>query len=146
MKQGMVPPFYQIMNQFRMMCRNELPGFDLSQNEVYILTFLMKVPEADTARKISEFLGMSPSLVSHSIDSLRRKKLIELIQDEADRRVFHIRLDPENESLILKIRQLDKKLFEHLLEGIEPEKIKIFEEVLRKILQNIQNQGREEKK
>ena len=143
MKQGTIPSFYQIMSQFRSMCQRELPGLDLTQNEVYVLMFLLRVPEADTAREISEFLGMSPSLVSRTLDSLREKKIVELIQDENDRRVHHIHLNPNNEKLTENVRRLDKKVLDSLLEGIDPEEVRVFEEVLKKILINIQKYRKE---
>lgn len=143
MKQKIITPFYQIMNQFRNLCRSELQQFDLSQNETFLLMFLLKLPEEDTAKRISDITGMSPSLISRVVDSLNKRGFIQLNRDETDRRIVHIHLDEHNAELMQALEELDLKYRECLLEGIEPEKSKIFMQVLNQILLNIHKKARE---
>lgn len=137
MNKQMIAPFYQIMNQFRNLCRSEFPDFDLTQNEVCVMILLVKFPNRDTARQLSDILGMSPALVSRAIESLHKKEIICLKRDEKDRRVYHLSVNAEKPDLVDSLNAMEEKFRRILMEGIDPQEVEIFHRVLVQIIENI---------
>ena len=89
--EGLAMVMMHIRKSVRAAVRDAAREEGLSQNEIEVLLFLAH-KKCDTAREITQFRGISRSLVSKSVDLLMKKGYLEAKQDEKDRRVIHLLL------------------------------------------------------
>ena len=73
-----------------------------SPNEIDILLFLHNNPNINTSMQLCVCLNVSKTLVSRSIDSLIKKKLLISKKDEKDKRIQHLLLTKESNTIIKK--------------------------------------------
>lgn len=109
----------------------------LSQNEIEVLMFLAH-GKCDTARDITQFRGISRSLVSKSVDQLMKRGYIEARQDEDDRRVIHMILLPKAEQTVQKLDAVRKDFMRRLCDGITREEADAFMAIVKKMTENVQ--------
>lgn len=114
--------------------------YDLTQNEIDVLLFLWKNEKYDTARDIAEYHHLSRSLISKSVDSLSRKDLLFIVQDQEDRRFIHLKLSPNAKGIVSKLYKIEKEFYKSLQKGISQEELKVFLSVLQKIRKNIRKE------
>ena len=75
---------------------------DLAVNEIRLLLFLHQNKELDIASEIVENLMISKSHVSYTVEKLKNKGYIIKVQDEKDKKKFHLKLTEKADN-ILKI-------------------------------------------
>ena len=109
----------------------------LSQNEIEVLMFLAH-GTCDTARDITQFRGISRSLVSKSVDQLMKRGYIEARQDEDDRRVIHMILLPKAEQTVRKLDAVRREFMRKLCDGITREEADAFMAIVKKMTENVQ--------
>lgn len=97
-----------------------------------------RIKNATPAREITQFRGISRSLVSKSVDLLMKKGYLEAKQDEKDRRVIHLLLLPKAEKTIEKLNIIRREFMSKLCEGITREEADAFMVIVRKMAGNVQ--------
>ena len=130
--------FRKVKKFYKKFIDNEMKKFNLSQNEIEIITYLNKNPEKNTAKDIVEYLGISKGMISRNIDILLSKGIIEPKKDSIDKRIIRLYITKESEELIREIEESIFNLLGGLLENIEEEKFEIFKEVLSSITNNLE--------
>ena len=133
--EGLAMVMMHIRKSVRAAVRDAAREEGLSQNEV--LLFLAH-KKCDTAREITQFRGISRSLVSKSVDLLMKKGYLEAKQDEKDRRVIHLLLLPKAEKTIEKLNIIRREFMSKLCEGITREEADAFMVIVRKMAGNVQ--------
>ncbi|WP_066874094.1 MarR family winged helix-turn-helix transcriptional regulator [Clostridium mediterraneense] len=130
--------FRKVKKFYKKFIDNEMKKFDLSQNEIEIITYLNRNPEKNTAKDIVEYLGISKGMISRNIDILLSKGIIEPKKDNIDKRIIRLYITKESEELINEIEESIFNFLGSLLENIEEEKFKIFKEVLNSLTNNLE--------
>ena len=135
--EGLAMVMMHIRTSVRAAMRDAAREEGLSQNEIEVLLFLAH-KKCDTAREITQFRGISRSLVSKSVDLLMKKGYLEAKQDEKDRRVIHLLLLPKAEKTIEKLNIIRREFMRKLCEGITREEADAFMVIVRKMAGNVQ--------
>ena len=135
--EGLAMVMMHIRKSVRAAMRDAAREEGLSQNEIEVLLFLAH-KKCDTAREITQFRGISRSLVSKSVDLLMKKGYLEAKQDEKDRRVIHLLLLPKAEKTIEKLNIIRREFMRKLCEGITREEADAFMVIVRKMAGNVQ--------
>lgn len=112
--------------------------FQFTPNEITVLMFLCNnAPALDTATDIARFKRISKGLVARSVDSLTRRGLLSAQRDERDRRIVHLALSENCAPIAQRLRESERALFAQIAEGIDPVRLEITSDTLRKINQNM---------
>ncbi len=114
------------------MYNNEAIMHDLSTTMGYVLINIDS-HEGTPSTSIAPLLGMEPSSLSRTILTMEKKKLIIRKKDKSDGRMVRIWLTPKG----LRKREISirtvKDFNKDITDSIDPEKLKIFNEVMMQI-------------
>ena len=108
----------------------------LTQNEIEVLLFLER-GKFDTARDISRVRGMPRSLVSKAVDQLVRRGYVHTQQDQMDRRVVRLKLQPTAQAIVERLLQARKDYFARLCQGVTQEEATVFYAMVEKMVKNL---------
>ncbi len=109
---------------------------DLTVNEIRVLLFLYENEKFDLASEIVEKLMISKAHVSVSVEQLVSKEYIKKVQDENDKKKFHLKLTSNSKGVLDLLDIEIEKLKADLLEGVSKEEREVFVKTLKKIIQN----------
>lgn len=109
---------------------------DLTVNEIRVLLFLYQNEKLDIASDIVEKLMISKSHVSFSVESLNNKNYIEKVQDNKDKKKFHLKLTNKSDQIIKLLENEEVQLKDILFQNIDEDEKKIFKNTFEKILEN----------
>lgn len=143
MEKRYIVSFMKALAHYRSSCNRKMKKFQLTQNETYLLIFLLRNPEINTAKEISGYIGMSKSLICRATDSLVRHGYLEAVRDEKDHRVYHLMINRENEELCRALKDWSDGFSQTLVEGILPEELVIFQRVLDHMIENLNHKKEE---
>ncbi|MDO4540844.1 MAG: MarR family winged helix-turn-helix transcriptional regulator [Syntrophomonadaceae bacterium] len=113
----------------------DLLGF--TPNEKEILVYLVKRGRSCTAKEIVEFLGISKSMVSHSVEDLITKGYITAGVDERDKRRIILSLSEKGNNASMRFNAVAEDFFVMIYEGISPQDMDTFRKVLAQMTHNI---------
>ena len=128
--------FASIIKEIKKKNRTVISSYKLSPSEIDILVTL-DIGVYDTAKEISENFEISKSLVCRSVDSLIKRGYIDTKKDEKDKRVIHLILREEARPIVNALKSNREKSTEVLLNGIDEEELKVFNNVLDKMKNNL---------
>lgn len=103
--------------------------------EEFILLNMIKARTDQILQNIAIATGKNKSVVMRMIDSLEEKGLAKRTVNPEDRRENLLSITEKGEEVVCQYQEIEKRLSNELLEGISPEKIAIFFEVIEKISQ-----------
>lgn len=93
-------------------------GVALSMNEVHVLESIQK-SDVDVMNAIAKKLNITQGTLTITIQRLMKKGYVERIQDEKDRRIFHLQLTSKAKE-VLKIHEaIHEELIDGVLDAIE---------------------------
>lgn len=110
---------------------------DLRPVELDILAFLQKEKEVDTAKDIIERKHLSKAHISKSVENLRNGGFIQIIEDENDHRVLHIRLTEKSNDVIKEMNRIYSECKEIMQKGIDSDELAVVKRVIAKMNENI---------
>jgi DNA-binding MarR family transcriptional regulator len=88
--------------------RKRCTEFGLQPVHLQVLDYLSRCNRySDTPAALTNYLGMTRGTVSQTLLLLEKKSYIEKTTDNADRRVIHLSLLPEGETILNQTRQAD---------------------------------------
>ena len=116
-----------------------LNDLGLTHNEFEILVFLQENLEYNTAKDIVEFSGLSKGLISRSIESLLKKEMLSIKKDDKDKRIFRLYISPSANETLNVLNKVSNRFFKLLLEDLKDEELMFFDEVLNKMIKNLNN-------
>lgn len=111
--------------------------YGLRPVELDLLVFLDRETNIDTAKEIVERKHLSKAHISKAIENLRDRGFIQIVEDEADHRIMHLRLTEKSDEVVVKMKQILKECKEIMQSGISLEELEIVKKVFAKINQNI---------
>lgn len=112
---------------------------DLAVNEIRLLLFLHQNKELDIASEIVENLMISKSHVSYTVEKLKNKGYIIKVQDEKDKKKFHLKLTEKADNILKIIKSEQNKLNDISFKDITENEKKQFIQTFNKILNNTKN-------
>ena len=101
--------------------------------EEYILLNMIRAKTDQILQNIAIATGKNKSVILRMIDSLEQKGLAKLTVNPDDRRENLLSITNKGNRVVLQYQQVEKHLSQELIEGIPPEKVAIFFEVLEQI-------------
>lgn len=116
----------------------KLEQFNLTTEQWTVLLKLSKKNKI-SQKLLAEASGKDQSTLARILDILERKAFIERHSSKDDRRSFVIHITDDGLKLTKKVAPFLEDLFNNLLKDISHEKLKIYNEVLLKIDENINN-------
>lgn len=126
-----------IVKDIKRINRQTISSYKLSPNEIDILVFLDIQNELDTASDIVEAFEISKSLVCRSVDSLIKRKYIDTVKDDKDKRITHLKLRDEAKPIVTTLRSNRDKIIKDLVKDISDDDIRTFNYVLNKMRFNL---------
>lgn len=101
-------------------------SFNLSPTEVRLL-MLFSFESTYSIKQLREQLSLTPGRITHIVDSLEKKKLVERFKDENDKRNYFVRTMPKANIFIQNMKDNYIQLHQNLLSNVNQEELsKIF--------------------
>ncbi|EGT3616674.1 MarR family transcriptional regulator [Clostridium perfringens] len=116
-----------------------LNDLGLTHNEFEILVFLQENLEYNTAKDIVEFSGLSKGLISRSIESLLKKEMLTIKKDEKDKRIVRLYISNSATKTIDVLNKISNEFCKLLLEDLKEEELISFDDILNKMIKNLNN-------
>ncbi|MDZ5254317.1 MarR family winged helix-turn-helix transcriptional regulator [Clostridium sp. LIBA-8841] len=116
-----------------------LSNLGLTHNEFEILVFLQENLEYNTAKDIVEFSGLSKGLISRSIEGLLKKEMLIIKKDEKDKRIVRLYISDSATKTIDVLNKISNEFCKLLLEGLKEEELAAFDNILNKMIKNLNN-------
>ena len=111
--------------------------YNITANEVMILTFLKDDFDQDMATDIVNTLMISKSHVSLSVNNLEKAGYIVKKQDVNDKKKIHLVITEKAKPILDEIEEEQNKLYEVMFKGITDEEKEILKLILQKMCNNI---------
>ena len=111
--------------------------YNITANEVMILTFLKDDFDQDMATDIVNTLMISKSHVSLSVNNLEKAGYIVKKQDVNDKKKIHLVITEKAKPILNEIENEQNKLYEVIFKGISEEEKEILKLILQKMCNNI---------
>lgn len=111
--------------------------YNITANEVMILSFLKDDFDQDMATDIVNTLMISKSHVSLSVNNLEKTGYIEKRQDINDKKKVHLEITKNAKPILDEIEEEQNRLYEVIFKGISEEEKEILTLILQKMCNNI---------
>lgn len=108
----------------------------LRKVELDIMYFIAHAGERDTARDILEAHHISKAHISKSVDNLRQKGYICLVEDAADHRKFHIHITEEGLPVVHEFEKIHRDVVNQLFYGVAEDEKACMKCIVRKVIAN----------
>ena len=125
------------------LCIDVMQEYCLTRSELDILLFLHNNPEFDSAKDIVEKRGLIKSQASMGIEKLMQKGYLKTVQDQKDKRRYHLYLLTSSQPIIEAGLKAQKRFNDILFQGVSEDELKCWKNVLKQISYNIMN-GKDE--
>lgn len=129
--------FYKMKKRYNEICIDLLKKYHISSNELEILLYLYNNPDFNTAKDVVEKRGIIKSHVSMSIEKLIKKDFIQAIQDDNDKRKYHLIILDNALPVIEEGLKIRNQFYQMLLKDVSKEEKETFNHVIQKIYQNV---------
>lgn len=113
--------------------------YNLSFAETYMLLIFSNNPNIINAKDVVNFSKVSKAYVSKSLNSLLTKKLINITNDETDKRKQKIMINKTATNIIKDLKKCETNYLNNISKNIKKEDIEIFIKLYKEIGNNIIN-------
>lgn len=113
--------------------------YHLSLIEANIISFLHNNPGKDTAGDIVELRMLSKGNVSHAVELLIQKSLLQRTPDAADRRKIHLSLLPSALPITEAVDTIREQYYDEIFYGFSEEEYAYFQKLNQRIMENTEN-------
>jgi len=134
----------QLLERLSALLRNEMRGLagdaglqPVQCDALYYLSHCNRY--SDTAKAVTDFLGLTKGTVSQSLKVLEKKGLIEKQPDTEDRRIVHLHLTPEGNKLVDQL--MPSPMLGSAISGFSDQQTQSVEESLSELLKVLQAQN-----
>ena len=125
-----------ICKYFRAYCYHSVVEQGFSRNEIDVLISLKQYPEKNTVKGISETVHLSKGMISQAVESLRKKQMVTVNQDERDRRLVLIHLSTVAQPVLEKLKESYAGFMRRIAHGISWEQLREAAGVLTRFYEN----------
>lgn len=98
-----------------------------------------------TPTELAKKMQVTTSAVTHHLNTLENRKLVERQQSKSDRRVFHVKLSARGKRLLQKQRQAHMDMINDFLEYLGPDEAEHFVNIIERANDFFTNKNRGEK-
>ena len=137
-----IEEFLRLSNRLReyygKQIKDRFSEYTFSPNEISILILLQNNNSITTSTQLRVVLGVSKALVSRSVTSLEQKGLITIKEDSSDKRISHIELTENADSVLEKINIEIEKINQVLFKDIPTKDIQCMIETMNKMNEKIE--------
>ena len=121
--------------QLEPLCRK----WEMTRSEMDVLLFLYNNPQYDRAADIVSHRGMAKSHVSLSVTNLEQRELLVRTFSASDRRTAHLCLTDPGKAIAREGKELQEAFFAELYTGVKSEERILWEQIIEKIWDNVEN-------
>ncbi len=121
---------------FRTYCYRSVVEQGFSLNEIDVLVSLKEHPEKNTVKGISETMHLSKGMISQAVESLRRKKMVTVNQNQDDRRSVLIHLNQRSHPILEKLRESSNGFVDRIISGLSREQLDAITNAMAQIRKN----------
>lgn len=114
-------------------------GFELTAEELTILTALAHLDSAKSMKSLSESLGRDPTTLKRQLDGILKLGLVTRTSSFKDGRIIEISITTEGRALVESTMPMSYALREKAMKGISKADKKVFEMCLSKMLNNLRD-------
>ncbi|MBM4311038.1 MAG: MarR family transcriptional regulator [Deltaproteobacteria bacterium] len=111
-------------------------GFDISAEHWTIMANLFFRQNGQFQQQLADRTYKDKAAITRLVDGLEKRGLVIREEDNTDRRQKKIYLTEKGEKLMDELLPVAKMAQKRGLQGVEPEKMVVFEEVLQQIFKN----------
>lgn len=137
-----IEEFLRLSNRLReyygKQIKDRFSEYTFSPNEISILILLQNNNSITTSTQLRVVLGVSKALVSRSVTSLEQKGLITVKGIPSDKRISHIELTENADSVLEKINIEIEKINQVLFKDIPTKDIQCMIETMNKMNEKIE--------
>ena len=137
-----IEEFLRLSNRLReyygKQIKDRFSEYSFSPNEISILILLQNNNSITTSTQLRVVLGVSKALVSRSVTSLEQKGLITVKGIPSDKRISHIELTENADSVLEKINIEIEKINQVLFKDIPTKDIQCMIETMNKMNEKIE--------
>ncbi len=130
--------FRKLLKSYTDFQLNELKGYDLTPNEIVVLSSIGVV---GVASDIAQSACVSKALVSRSVKELRDKGLISASVSEVDKREQKLLLTTEGEKVATLIEEANHKFYQVAFRHFEDNEKRVLQALLQLMLNNLDEAG-----
>jgi DNA-binding MarR family transcriptional regulator len=112
----------------------------MTRAQLIVLARLQLQPDL-SQNELAAFAEVAPMTIARLIDRLDELRLVKRCSDPQDRRIWRLQLTPAAAPLLREIKHFRTRLRDVLTEGIEPSVLKTIMLGLRRMKENVSNQG-----
>lgn len=134
---------YSMKYLYNHLCMDVMQEYHLTRSELDILLFLHNNPEFDSAKDIVEKRGLVKSQASMGIEKLIQKGYLKTVQDQKDKRCYHLYLLAPSKPIVEAGLKVQKHFNDILFEGVSDEEMICWKKVLEHMNDNIVNRKEE---
>lgn len=116
----------------------EILGVDISPMHLRVLKIIIAKPSCNAA-DIASFLQRDKAQVTRLLNQLIRLDLIKKEVNEADKRSQHLCITSGGQELMSQLVDKDKVVFDKMTSSLTNKELDIFENVIRKMTDNLNN-------
>ncbi|MBU3876135.1 MarR family transcriptional regulator [Faecalicatena sp. AGMB00832] len=109
----------------------------MTKVEIDVLLFVYNNPQYNTAKEIVEFRHIAKSYVSKAVDLLVKRGYLSIQEDESDRRISRLLIKDEAKEVVEQARKAQESAMRILFQGITEEELDTFENIMRKMAENL---------
>ncbi|MBP2025564.1 MarR family winged helix-turn-helix transcriptional regulator [Peptoniphilus stercorisuis] len=132
--------YFQVIKKYKDYMEKKLCDFNLAPAEIDVVTFLINNIESDiTAKDIVEVRGISKGLVSKAVSSLRRRKIIYIVDNPLDKRSVFLRINTKELDLIDAVKVENRIFLKKLLRDMTMEELQFFSNINNRMLENMKD-------
>lgn len=135
--QNILPVLYNTLEVYDTICKPVCKKYNLPMTAFDILMFLSSHPGFDTAKDIVRFRGLPPNLVSRYVELLAQRGLLSREPVEGNRRSIRLTCTEKAEPLIEEGYHFRQRFFNLLFDGISPEELETFKNILSRCGRNV---------
>lgn len=121
------------------LCMDVMKTYGLTRSELDILLFLHNNPDNDSARDIVEKRGLSKSHASMGIEKLIQKGCLKAVQDEKDKRRYHLYLLELSQPMIKDGLKAQQCFMDILFKDVSKDDLECMKHVLKQMSENMIN-------
>jgi DNA-binding MarR family transcriptional regulator len=136
-RKDLISRMANVQKEYWNYCYEAVGDPSLKMTEVICMMFLHR-KFGDTAGGIAKKYLVSASLISKSVESLRKKGLLVSERDEADSRVWHLRLTEKAQPVTEKLSAAHEFYVGTLLRGVSEEELETLGGVAEKFRENLE--------
>lgn len=130
----MFTAFKAILREYNDFITDAVSEYDLSPNEIVVLSSLQNV---SSASQIAKEADVSKALVSRSVKLLKQKDLIEVTISAMDKREQNLRLTDEGVKVAERIKLANERFSADALRNVEVQAIEMMKLLLKLIMRNL---------